>query len=606
MTESQIQRQALDMLGKFYGYRQFRPGQLEIITQICQGNDVTVLMPTGGGKSICYQLPALMLEGVAIVVSPLIALMHDQVTALQANGIPAAMLNSNMADTDMRRVEEHLYAGHIKILYMSPERVVEDIGRWSSDIKISFFAIDESHCISQWGHDFRPHYTRLSVLKERFPQLPVVALTATADRLTRDDIVKQLRLVSPFHYIASFDRPNISLTVMPAPTKAKCMNYIARMIDKYANDSGIVYCLSRKKAESVHQELLARGFRSVCYHAGMNASQRTASQRAFINGDAQVVCATVAFGMGIDKSNIRWVVHYNLPGNIESYYQEVGRAGRDGLPAEAVMFYSYADYMTRKNFADESGQKQVVEDKLERMKEYAEARVCRRRILLSYFNEETVHDCGNCDVCQHPPVRIDGSVLAQKAMSAILRTGSNIGMYMCIDILRGSARNDIAQAGYHMIKTYGAGRDLSQAEWQFYMLQMLQLGLIDLDYERGKKLSVTDYGREVLRGSRTVEFTKYEAPSRMEPRGRKSSVRNAQEAGSEKRLLEALKAIRLNEARKIGMPAYLIFSDATLADMAHKQPVTLEQFSLVSGVGENKLRRFGTLFVNAIRAFKGL
>ncbi len=379
MTESQIQEAARDLLGKFYGYREFRPGQLEIIAQLCQGRDVTVLMPTGGGKSICYQVPAMMMEGVAIVVSPLIALMHDQVTALQANGIPAAMLNSNMSDTDARQVEEHLYAGHIKILYMSPERVVEDIDRWSKDIKISFFAIDEAHCISQWGHDFRPHYTRLSVLKERFPKLPVIALTATADRLTRDDIVRQLRLREPFHYIASFDRPNISLTVIPTPTKAKSMNYIAQLIGKYSDDAGIVYCLSRKKAETVHEELLARGFKSVCYHAGMSAAQRNWSQRAFINGDAQVVCATVAFGMGIDKSNIRWVLHFNMPGNIESYYQEVGRAGRDGMPAEAVMFYSFSDYMTRKNFVDESGQKQVAEDKLERMKEYAEAQVCRRR-----------------------------------------------------------------------------------------------------------------------------------------------------------------------------------------------------------------------------------
>ncbi len=594
------------MLSKFYGYRQFRPGQLEVIIQLCQGRDVTVLMPTGGGKSICYQIPAMLMDGVAIVVSPLIALMHDQVTALQANGIPAAMLNSNMTEAEVRQVVEHLYAGHIKILYLSPERVVEDIGRWSRDIKISFFAIDEAHCISQWGHDFRPHYTRLSVLKERFPNLPIIALTATADRLTRDDIVKQLRLRNPFHYIASFDRPNISLTVMPTPGKVKCMNYIAALISKYSADSGIVYCLSRKKTEAVHAELLARGFRSVCYHAGMSASQRYASQQAFINGDAQVVCATVAFGMGIDKSNIRWVLHYNLPGNIESYYQEVGRAGRDGMPAEAVLFYSFSDYMARKNFAEESGQKQVVEDKLERMKEYAEAQVCRRRILLSYFNEETHHDCGNCDVCMHPPVRIDGSVLAQKAMSAILRTDSNIGMYMCIDILRGSARSDIAQAGYQMIKTYGAGRDLSQAEWHFYMLQMLQLGLIDIDYSRGKKLSVTDYGREVLRGASKVEFTKYEALTSSLSRSKKTSIRNAREAGTEKRLLAALKAVRLNEARKIGMPAYLVFSDATLAELAHVQPITLEQFGLISGVGESKLRRFGTLFVNAIRAFKGL
>lgn len=604
MTTQEIQAQALSLLTKFYGYRSFRPGQLEIITAVASGRDATVLMPTGGGKSMCYQIPGMMLDGCAIVISPLIALMHDQVVALQANGIPAAAINSAMDDSDVREVLTHLYAGHIKLLYMSPERLLSDIERLSADVKISLFAIDEAHCISQWGHDFRPVYTALSKIKELYHRTPVIALTATADRLTRDDIVLQLRLKNPFNYIGSFDRPNISLRVMPAPTKTKRMSLISQLIQKYSSDSGIVYCLSRKTAESVHDELYIRGFKSVCYHAGMSAAAREASQRAFINGDAQVVCATVAFGMGIDKSNIRWVVHYNMPSNIESYYQEIGRAGRDGMPAEAIMFYSYSDVVTLKSFAEESGQKSVALDKLDRMKDFAEAQVCRRRVLLSYFNEERQCDCGNCDVCLNPPQRFDGTILAQKAMSAILRTNSNIGMYMTVDILRGAAKADVISKGYDKIKTYGAGRDLGVSEWNNYMLQLLQLGLIDIDYNRGKKLSVTPYGMQVLKGEKTIELTKFALNA---PAAKKSSSRRSHSSVSdEKRLFEMLKKVRREEAVKMGMPPYLIFSDATLNDMAAKAPISLDEFALVNGVGEQKLRRFGLIFVNTIRLFKSL
>lgn len=602
MKKEEIQATAKDYLSRFYGYDSFRPGQLDIITACVSGKDVTVLMPTGGGKSICYQIPAIMMDGCAIVVSPLIALMHDQVSALVANGIPAAEINSGMDESANRKVMDELYAGHIKILYMSPERLLSDIPRLSSDIRISLFAIDEAHCISQWGHDFRPVYTSLSFIKENYPDTPVMALTATADRITRDDIARQLKLRDPFNYIGSFDRPNISLTVMPSPSASTKVSIIGAMINKYRNDSGIVYCTSRKTTETVYKNLIAKGFKAVYYHAGMSSGARDRAQTAFINGDVQVICATVAFGMGIDKSNIRWIVHYNMPSNIESYYQEVGRAGRDGMPAEALMFYSLADVMLLRRFAEESGQQAVVLEKLRRMQEFAEAKVCRRRILLSYFNEEIREDCSNCDVCRNPPERIDGTVLAQKAMSAILRTNNDIGMYMTVDILRGAARADIISKGYHLIRTYGAGRDLSLAEWNYYMLQMLQLGIVETDYNRGKKLHVTPYGMDILKGNRTIEFTKYvllQKPISAKTTKKSVSATSAASPG----LIDLLKKVRKEEASRAGMPAYLVFSDATLEDMARRRPLTKEEFALVNGVGEKKLERFWRIFVDAIRSF---
>ncbi len=604
-TTLDIQERATALLRRFYGYNSFRPLQLDIITTAVERRDCVVLMPTGGGKSICYQIPAMLGDGVVIVVSPLIALMKDQVTALTANGIPAAAVNSMQTEVENHHIMQQLFTGRIKILYISPERLLMEIDRWSRDLNISLIAIDEAHCISQWGHDFRPDYTRLARIKELYPHVPIMALTATADRLTREDIAKQLCLNNPRLFIGSFDRPNISLRVMTNPGKSKRVSYICSLIDRYRHDSGIVYCISRKNAESMNAELKLRGYKSVVYHAGLSVTERNAAQDKFISGEVQVVCATVAFGMGIDKSNIRWVVHNNMPRNIESYYQEIGRAGRDGVKAEAVMFYSYADIATLQNFVDESGQQSINTEKLNRMKEYAEASLCRRRILLSYFNETMDHDCGNCDVCLNPPERMDGTILVLKALSAIVRVNGAVGVTMLIDILRGASRQELMQRGYHLIKTYGAGRDLSFGEWNSYISQMIQLGLIDIAYNENNHLKLTAYGLKVLTERSQVILAKYVPFERSSRKQKGKEVVEPQLTPAE-RLLEQLKEVRLKLARKEQVPPYIIFSDKALLEMVRMEPVDMESFSKVEGVGEKKTVKYWKPFVTAIRKFKGI
>ena len=442
-TETMKEIEAL--LKKFFGYTSFRPLQADIIKRILDKKDSLVLMPTGGGKSICFQLPAIYLPGTAVVISPLIALMKDQVEGLLSNGIPAAALNSSMPDAERQRIKQLCMQGKVKLLYISPEGLMGEVDWLLPRMDISLIAIDEAHCISQWGHDFRPEYTQLAVLKERFPKVPIVALTATADKITRLDILNQLKLNDPQTFISSFDRPNLSLTVKRGFSKKEKIASIVHFINARKQQSGIVYCMKRSDTEELAETLNSYGIKAIAYHAGLAPARREKAQDDYINDRFDVVCATVAFGMGIDKSNVRWVIHYNMPGSIENYYQEIGRSGRDGLPSDTLLFYSLGDLVLLRRFVEESGQSDITSEKLERMKRYCETDVCRRRILLSYFGEEAEHDCGNCDVCKNPPHRFDGTILVQKALSAVVRTGERVGMQMLIDILRGSYRQEIRQ-----------------------------------------------------------------------------------------------------------------------------------------------------------------
>lgn len=595
-----IDTHAHNVLKRFYGYDNFRPRQLEIIETVCSGRDSLVLMPTGGGKSLCYQIPALILPGLTVVVSPLIALMNDQVQALLSNGIPAAALHSNQSEAQNAEILDRLRHGQLKLLYISPERLLIEIERWPENMQLSLFAIDEAHCISQWGHDFRPEYAKLARIKELFPRVPVVALTATADKLTRNDIAERLNLNTPQIFISSFDRPNISLTVRLNPGKVNKLKQIRDIIDRYAEDSGIIYCLSRKQTEEMAAELAVNGYRVAIYHAGLSAAQRNDAQQQFIRGDVQVVCATIAFGMGIDKSNIRYVIHNNLPKNIESYYQEIGRAGRDGLPAEAVMYWSFADVATLRSFIERDDRMRLNLDKLERIHEYAESSVCRRRVLLSYFSEPTVEDCGNCDVCLNPPTRFDGTVITQKALSAIVRTEQKVGISMLVDILRGSTKADLVRRGYHLIKTYGVGRDMGAAEWTAYISQMIQLGLIEIAYDENNHLRLTTQGQLALRGRTPVTLAKFNFPQKSQQK----KTQPPKKIQPNKELISRLKRLRSDIAKIEGMPPYIICSDKTILDIAAKLPVTKDEFANIHGIGEVKTERLWTHFTRVVRQWK--
>ena len=596
-----LERRALAVLKKFYGYESFHPMQYEVIEHVMGGNDCVVLMPTGGGKSLCYQIPALLKPGCAIVVSPLLALMKDQVDSLIANGVPAAAINSQQSEAQNREIMENVFKQNIKLLYVSPERLIADMDQWSSDMLISLIAIDEAHCISHWGHDFRPEYTQLGLVKERFPGVPIMALTATADRLTRIDLREQLGIGDAKMFIKSFDRPNISLSVVSGMSGREKLKRIVNFIEAHKGQSGIVYCLSRKNTEDMAKSLSALGINAQAFHAGMPTEKKLCIQRDFINDDLQVICATIAFGMGIDKSNVRWIIHSNMPKNIERYYQEVGRAGRDGMKADALMFYSFGDVKTLMSFANDSGQTMVNIEKLSRMQQFAEATVCRRRMLLSYFNERYDHDCGNCDVCNDPPERFDGTTLCQMALSAMVRTDQNIGFKMLIDILRGSRKSEIIAHGYDKIKTYGVGHDYSNAMWNAYLLQMLQMGLIYIAYEDDEHLKITSYGNEVLYGKRQVMLSRFYYDNYAKKPVRKAAQSIEFEGDVDMELLEKLKLTRRAIAKAHGIAPYMVFSDKVLMVMAQEKPTTKAQFGTLYGVGEFKTNAYWLQFTAVIK-----
>lgn len=601
----------LQTLKTYFGYDSFRPLQEEIIRHILDGNDALVLMPTGGGKSICYQLPALLREGTAVVVSPLISLMKDQVEALCANGISAGALNSSNDETENAALRRACMEGRLKLLYISPEKLLTEANYLLRDMHISLFAIDEAHCISQWGHDFRPEYAQMGILHQQFPHVPIIALTATADKITREDIIRQLHLNHPWTFISSFDRPNLSLTVKRGYQQKEKSKTILDFIARHPGESGIIYCMSRSKTESVAQMLQKQGIRTAVYHAGLSPSLRDEAQDDFINDRVQVVCATIAFGMGIDKSNVRWVIHYNLPKSIESFYQEIGRAGRDGLPSDTLLFYSLADLILLTKFATESGQQNINLEKLQRMQQYAESDICRRRILLSYFGEIADHDCGNCDVCKNPPERFDGTVIVQKALSAIVRTDQQIGTGVLVDILRGNMSPEVVGKGYQQLKTFAAGRDVPARDWHDYLLQMLQLGYFEIAYNENNHLKITSAGSDVLFGratARLVVIRREETNETKRGRKRKATV-PAQELPlglpntENEALFEALRKLRKRLADEEALPAYIVLSDKVLHLLSTSRPTSLEEFGNISGIGEHKKKKYGKEFINLIRKY---
>lgn len=601
----------LQTLKTYFGYDSFHPLQEEIIRHILDGNDALVLMPTGGGKSICYQLPALLREGTAVVVSPLISLMKDQVEALCANGISAGALNSSNDETENAALRRACTEGRLKLLYISPEKLLAEANYLLRDMHISLFAIDEAHCISQWGHDFRPEYAQMGILHQQFPNVPIIALTATADKITREDIIRQLHLNHPRTFISSFDRPNLSLTVKRGYQQKEKSKTILDFIARHPGESGIIYCMSRSKTESVAQMLQKQGIRTAVYHAGLSPSLRDEAQDDFINDRVQVVCATIAFGMGIDKSNVRWVIHYNLPKSIESFYQEIGRAGRDGLPSDTLLFYSLADLILLTKFATESGQQNINLEKLQRMQQYAESDICRRRILLSYFGEIADHDCGNCDVCKNPPERFDGTVIVQKALSAIVRTDQQIGTGVLVDILRGNMSPEVVGKGYQQLKTFAAGRDVPARDWHDYLLQMLQLGYFEIAYNENNHLKITSAGSDVLFGratARLVVIRREETNETKRGRKRKATV-PAQELPlglpntENEALFEALRKLRKRLADEEALPAYIVLSDKVLHLLSTSRPTNLEEFGNISGIGEYKKKKYGKEFINLIRKY---
>ncbi|MFA7447095.1 MAG: DNA helicase RecQ [Weeksellaceae bacterium] len=578
-----------ELLKTHFGYSSFRPNQERIIQDILGGKDVLTIMPTGGGKSVCFQLPALALSGTAIVISPLIALMKDQVDALLANGISAAYYNSSQEVQVQNLTLQKLQAGELKLLYVAPESL-QNLMSYISAIEISMIAVDEAHCISSWGHDFRPAYTQLGHLKKQFPQKPIAAFTATADRATQQDILAQLNISDAEVHLASFDRKNLYLEVRPGNNR---INQILKFLDSKPRESGIIYCLSRKSTEIVADKLNKSGYVAKSYHAGLTSDERNTIQENFINDKIPIIVATIAFGMGIDKSNVRWVIHYNMPKNIEGYYQEIGRGGRDGLPAHNILFYSYADVVQLRKFTEGASNAEYQVAKLNRMQQFAEALSCRRIALLNYFGEHLTENCNNCDVCDSPPHYFDGTLLAKKVCSAVARLNEQESTGMIIDVLRGAQNAHVLEKGYEKIKTYGIVKDVSWLDLQQYIIQMINQGILEIRFHEKGRLVLTPLAHEILFQHKNVRLATL---IKKEDEVPEEKV----EIYSDSDLFQKLRELRSAIAKEEKVPAYIIFSDASLRDMELKRPTNKTTFKEVLGVGKVKQEKYAKRFTDVI------
>ncbi|MBE9585549.1 DNA helicase RecQ [Mucilaginibacter sp. JRF] len=585
----------LQALHKYFGYSEFRHEQETIIGRVLNGHDVMALMPTGGGKSLCYQLPAVLLPGLTIVISPLIALMKDQVDSLNLNGIPAAFLNSSQTPDEQRNITDRLKSNQIKLLYLAPERLFGTENKLIDFLKslpVSLFAIDEAHCISHWGHDFRPEYLMLAHLKDHFKNIPVIALTATADKLTQKDILEKLNLRQPSVFISSFNRENITYRVTP---KNKSFNQLLNFLDGRRDDSGIIYCLSRKSTEALAADLKDEGYSAEAYHAGLDHATKARNQEAFLRDEVKIMVATIAFGMGINKSNVRYVVHMDMPKNIEGYYQETGRAGRDGLPSDAMLYYSPGDVIKLKNFVtldNNEEQSQILFDKLNDMAAYCELHTCRRKYLLNYFDEQATDNCGSCDICLSEFKKFDGTLIAQKALSAVARLNQRFGLGYVVDFLRGSKSEKIRDE-HKQLKTYGVGADISKAQWQRYLRELNAHGYLQITDDAYPIVKLTDKSEAVLKGQQKVELTEAQI----------IEEKTEEALPFEASLFDQLKVVRLNFATMENLPAYVILSDATLLEMATYLPQSMDELRHISGFGDVKLARYGREFLEVIKPY---
>ena len=596
-------RDPLEVLASVFGHRAFRGKQEEVVRHVVAGGDAVVLFPTGAGKSICYQVPALCRPGTAIVVSPLIALMRDQVEALRQAGVRATALNSTLSGDEAFRVRLDLREGLLDLLYVTPERLLsEGFLDLLSQVKIALFAIDEAHCVSQWGHDFRPEYMALSVLRERFPGVPRIALTATADLQTRADLLVRLEMEDAAVYTTSADRPNIRYAIVQKDNPRK---QLLAFLRRHQGSSGIVYCLSRRKVEETATFLEDNGIRALPYHAGLDRAVRDANQDAFLKEEGLVLVATIAFGMGIDKPDVRFVAHLDLPSSVEAYYQETGRAGRDGLPSEAWMAYGLSDMALRGRMIDEreapDDVKRIERAKLGALLGVCETAGCRRQALLAYFGERHPGQCGNCDTCEAPVDTWDGTVAAQKILSAMVRTGQRYGAGHVIDVLRGETTEKVTRAGHDRLPTFGVGKDIEPRVWQSAIRQLVAAGIVRVDHDEHGALVATEEARAVLKGDHPIRFRRDRVFKATEGRGRGgSSAPVADLSADEQALFEALRAERLKLAREQGVPPYVVFHDTTLREMARLRPMDLDTLGRVPGVGEAKLRRYGDAMLEVI------